>query len=158
MRLYISRHGEAVGTAATDAERALTERGREALVDHWQRLKASGVRVSGLLVSPYLRAQQTADCIAKVYDGLKRQECAELVPEASPHRLLEWLLLNPVGEETVLVSHMPLVAQLTGVWTGSVDRIGYAVGTVSCLDVDVAAAEGARLIWMCSPGESLAGR
>ena len=148
MRLYISRHGEAVGTAATDAERALTERGREALVDHWQRLKASGVRVSGLLVSPYLRAQQTADCIAKVYDGLKRQECAELVPEASPHRLLEWLLLNPVGEETVLVSHMPLVATLTGLLTEGVgSRVPYGTGSVACLDIDVIAPSGGRLIW-----------
>ncbi len=114
--------------------------------------------VSGLLVSPYLRAQQTADCIDQVYGGLMRINCDELVPEASPALLLDWLLANPVSENTVLVSHMPLVAQLTAVWTGSTARIGYTVGTVACLDVDVAAASGARLLWMCSPGESLVGR
>ncbi|MCK0152280.1 phosphohistidine phosphatase SixA [Alcanivorax sp. S6407] len=158
MKLFISRHGEAVGTAATDALRPLTERGREALLAHWQQLKDSGVSISNLVVSPYLRAQQTADCIAQVYGGLKRQDCDELIPEASPLLLLNWLLANPVQDNTVLVSHMPLVAQLTGVWTGSTDRIGYTVGTVACLDVDVAAAAGARLLWMCSPGESVAGR
>ena len=158
MKVYISRHGEAVGTAPTDALRALTERGRASLLDHWQQFKDSGLPVSGLVVSPYVRAQQTADCISQVYGGLKRRDCDELVPEASPLQLLAWLMANPVVENTVLVSHMPLVAQLTGVWTGSRDRIGFAVGTVACLDVDVAAADGARLLWLCSPGESLAGR
>lgn len=158
MKLFISRHGEAVGVAATDALRALTERGRESLLSHWQQLKDSGVVLTGLVVSPYVRAQQTADCIAQVYGGLKRVDCDELIPEASPQRFLEWLMANPVGENTVMVSHMPLVAQLTGLWTGTLDRIGYSVGTVACLDVDVAAADGARLLWLCSPGESLAGR
>ena len=158
MRLFISRHGEAVGSAATDALRPLTERGQRDLVTHWQGLKESGVNLSGMVVSPYLRAQQTADCIAEVYSGLPRTDCDELVPEASPLLLLNSLLANPVAENTVLVSHMPLVAQLVGMWTGSTDRIGFAVGTVACLDVDVAAVAGARLLWLCSPGESLAGR
>ncbi|WP_290524984.1 histidine phosphatase family protein [Alcanivorax sp.] len=158
MKVYISRHGEAVGTAPTDALRPLTERGREALLAHWQTLKDSGVMLSALVVSPYLRAQQTADCIDQVYGGLKRVECDALVPDASPLVLLEWLMRNPVADNSVLVSHMPLVAQLTAVWTGTTDRIGYNVGTVASLDVDVAAAAGARLLWLRSPGESAAGR
>ena len=158
MKLFISRHGEAVGTAPTDALRPLTERGHEALLAHWQQLKEDGVCVSGLLVSPFVRAQQTADCIDQVFDGLQRTDCDLLVPEASPQAMLDWLMANPVAENTVLVSHMPLVAQLTGLWTGSASRMAFAVGTVACLDVDVAAASGARLMWFCSPGESMAGR
>ncbi|MZR61589.1 phosphohistidine phosphatase SixA [Alcanivorax sp. DP30] len=158
MRLFISRHGEAVGMAPTDALRPLTEHGRTALRQHWQQLKESGISLSELIVSPYVRAQQTADCIAQVYGDLRRVDCDELVPEASPQALLNWLLENPVRDNAVLVSHMPLVAQLTGLWTGSRERIGFAVGTVACLDVDVAAAAGARLLWLCSPGESLTGR
>ena len=53
---------------------------------------------------------------------------------------------------------MPLVAQLTASWTGSAERIGFNVGTVASLDVDVAAAGGARLLWLRSPGEAVAGR
>ncbi len=158
MKLFISRHGEAVGTASSDALRPLTERGRGDLLAHWEQLKRNGVSVSGLLVSPFLRAQQTADCIDQVFGGLKRVDCDQLVPEASPLGLLDWLMANPLSDNTVLVSHMPLVAQLTGLWTGSTSRIAFAVGTVACLDVDVAAASGARLLWLCSPGESMAGR
>ncbi len=158
MKLFISRHGEAVAMAPADALRPLTERGRAALLSHWQRLKANGVCISGMVVSPFVRAQQTADCIAEVYGGLKRVDCEALVPDASPQQFLGWLFANPVSENTVLVSHMPFVAQLTGLWTGSSDRFGYSVGTVTCLDVEVAAAAGARLLWQCSPGESVAGR
>ena len=67
MKLYLSRHGQAVSQAATDALRPLTEAGRAALLSHWQSLQGRGVQINGLIVSPYLRAQQTADCIAQVY-------------------------------------------------------------------------------------------
>ncbi len=158
MKLYLSRHGQAVSQAATDALRPLTEAGRAALLSHWQSLQGRGVQINGLIVSPYLRAQQTADCIDQVYGGLPRQTCEQLVPDANPQALFDWLLANPPGDNAVLVSHMPLVAQLTASWTGSVERIGFNVGTVACLDVEVAAAAGARLLWLRSPGEAVSGR
>lgn len=158
MKLYLSRHGQAVAQAATDAERPLTDAGRAALMAHWQSLREHGVVIGGLIVSPYVRAQQTADCIEQVYGKLARQQCDALVPDASPTHFLEWLLANPPHENSVLVSHMPLVAQLTACWTGSQERLAFNVGTVACFDVEVAAANGARLLWLRSPGESVAGR
>lgn len=158
MRLYLSRHGQAVSQAPTDAERPLTETGRAALLAHWQLMRSNGITVSALIASPYVRAQQTADCIEQVYGDLPRVTCEQLVPDAHPGQLFDWLLANPPAEHTVLVSHMPLVAQLTASWTGSAERIGFNVGTVASLDVDVAAAGGARLLWLRSPGETVAGR
>lgn len=158
MRLYLSRHGQAVSQAATDAQRPLTESGRAALLAHWQLMRSNGIAVAALIASPYVRAQQTADCIEQVYGSLPRRTCDQLVPDAHPGELFEWLLANPPVDNTVLVSHMPLVAQLTASWTGSMDRIGFNVGTVASLDVDVAAAGGARLLWLRSPGEAVAGR
>ncbi|MAX54238.1 MAG: phosphohistidine phosphatase SixA [Alcanivoracaceae bacterium] len=158
MKLFISRHGQAVAMAPSDDLRPLTDSGRVALLAHWQQMRESGIVVSALVASPYVRAQQTADCIDQVYGGLARQECEYLVPEASPQALFDWLLANPPRENTVLVSHMPFVAQLTALWTGHTSRIGFSVGTVACLDMDVAAADGARLMWLRSPGESMASR
>ncbi|WP_348719864.1 phosphohistidine phosphatase SixA [uncultured Alcanivorax sp.] len=158
MRLYLSRHGQAVSQAPTDAERPLTETGRAALLAHWQQMRSSGITVSALIASPYVRAQQTADCIQQVYGDLPRVTCEQLVPDARPGELFDWLLANPPAENIALVSHMPLVAQLTASWTGSAERIGFNVGTVASLDVDVAAAGGARLLWLRSPGEAVAGR
>ncbi|KZY30083.1 histidine phosphatase [Alcanivorax sp. HI0083] len=158
MKLYLCRHGQAVSQAATDALRPLTEAGQAALLSHWQSLQGRGVQVSGLIVSPYLRAQQTADCIAQVYSGLSRQECPYLTPDSHPQALFDWLLANPPASNMVLVSHMPLVSQLTAKWTGVPERVGFNVGTVACFDVDVTAANGAQLLWLCSPGEELASR
>ena len=158
MRLYLSRHGQAVSRAATDAERPLTEGGRAALLAHWQIMRDNGITVSALISSPFVRARQTADCIDQVYGGLPRMICDQLVPEAHPQALFDWLLANPPVDSAVLVSHMPLVSQLTASWTGARERIGFNVGTVACLAVDVAAADGARLLWLRSPGETVAGR
>lgn len=61
MKIYIMRHGEAQQFAPSDAQRALTDRGRhesEAVA----RACANQRGVKGfdlVLVSPYLRAQQT---------------------------------------------------------------------------------------------------
>jgi phosphohistidine phosphatase len=93
-------------------------------------MRDSGIAVSALIASPFVRAQQTADCIDQVYGGLPRQTCEQLVPDANPQALFDWLLANPPADNAVLVSHMPLVAQLTASWTGSVERIGFNVGTV----------------------------
>lgn len=97
MKLYLSRHGQAVSRAPTDAQRPLTETGRAALLAHWQGMRDSGIAVSALVASPFVRAQQTADCIDQVYGGLPRQTCEQLVPDANPQALFDWLLANPPG-------------------------------------------------------------
>ena len=130
---------------ATDALRPLTEAGRAALLSHWQSLQDRGVQINGLIVSPYLRAQQTADCIAQVYSGLSRQECPYLTPDSQPLALFDWLLANPQAPNTVLVSQMPLVSQLTAKWTGVPEPVGVNAARDACFAVDVPAAQSAPL-------------
>ncbi|EKF74830.1 phosphohistidine phosphatase [Alcanivorax hongdengensis A-11-3] len=155
MKLYLCRHGQAVSQAATDALRPLTETGEAAVLAHWQALQAAGIPVNRIIASPYLRAQQTASCIQRVYRSLDIITCEALVPESAPPAVFDWLQGESLPNGTVLVSHMPLVALLTAQWTGSGQRCGFNVGTVACLDVEVCVADGARLLWMSSPGESL---
>ncbi|EXF44228.1 phosphohistidine phosphatase SixA [Pseudomonas sp. BAY1663] len=59
MRLWLLRHGEAEPRARTDAERNLTERGRRDVRENAAHLR--GRALQAILVSPYRRAQQTAD-------------------------------------------------------------------------------------------------
>lgn len=153
MIVYLCRHGEAVAKAPTDAERPLTERGEAEVMALWQDLRAEGVRIDRLIASPYRRAQQTALCIARAYGGMDQEACGYLVPEANPEQFLDWLLGQPEVDHLALVSHMPLVSLLTATWIGDpASRPGFRVGAVACLDVDVAAAGGARLLWMRAPG------
>ena len=146
MRLYIARHGEAQPRAATDALRPLTDRGRQALSALWQDLSAEGIAPVMLAVSPYVRAQQTADIIGGYYPGIGRQTCDCITPDDDPARVLAWLQQQQLSDGWVLVSHMPLVAALSGMLTGN-DRLPFGVGSVACIDLDVVARDGGRLIW-----------
>ena len=65
MRLFIMRHGEAVGRAETDAARALTEKGREDVITMVQRHSDDLAVIDEIWASPYTRAQQTADLVAQ---------------------------------------------------------------------------------------------
>ena len=153
MRLLLCRHGEAACNAPTDAQRPLTERGREALYFHWQQLRQEGVQVNQLIASPYLRAQQTAACIARVYGLADIHTCDSLVPDSTPSLFLEEFITEPLRPGLALISHMPMVSQLTAYWTGAgASRFAFDVGATACLDVDVAAANGARLLWLRNPG------
>ena len=152
MRLYVVRHGEAEAKAASDAERPLTARGRQEVDRLWKALRGEGIQVRHLVSSPYLRARQTADQIAGHFPGVARSECPCITPDDSVSGVLDWLAAAAPGEGWVLVSHMPLVAILTGFLTeGAGARIPFGVGTVACIDLEVLAQGGGRLLWLRSP-------
>lgn len=153
MRLYIVRHGEAEPRATTDEERQLTARGRAAVEMLWYGLANEGLLPARLVASPFVRARQTADCIAHQFPGVARATCDLLVPEGRAEAVLAWLAEQGNVADWVLVSHMPLVAALAGLMTeGLGSRGAFGVGTVACLDVEVLAPAGARLLWQRGPG------
>jgi len=62
-RLYVMRHGDALMTAPRDSLRPLSRLGHEQSIDSAEYLRSKLVSdnsIGGLLVSPYLRAQETA--------------------------------------------------------------------------------------------------
>lgn len=111
MRLWLLRHGEAEPYSRNDAARALTERGRKEVRKSAERLV--GENIQHVLVSPYLRAQQTAELVREVL-GLRQ-----------PLNTVEWATPDdPVREavdalgaysgDLLLVSHNPLLGQMGG--------------------------------------------
>ena len=148
MKLYIVRHGEAESRAPSDSLRPLTARGRRTVSELWCQLEKEGVRPTMLVVSPYVRAQQTADAIARYYPDISRQTCDGITPDDDPAQVVAWLAGQPRTDGWVLVSHMPLVAVLTGLLTeGGQARVPFATGSVACLDMEVLAPAGGRLVW-----------
>ena len=148
MKLFIVRHGEAESRAPSDSLRPLTARGKRTVSELWSQLQGEGIMPTMLVVSPYVRAQQTADVIAGYYPGIGRQTCDCITPDDDPAAVMAWLASQPVEEGWVLVSHMPLVAVLAGLLTeGPRARVPFATGSVACLDLDVVAPGGGRLIW-----------
>lgn len=153
MRLYIVRHGEAEHQAATDAERALTERGASEVRALWTRLYASQPQPPRVVTSPLRRAWQTASMVAGIWQDRPPVDVQDLlVPETPVEQTLDWLMRESDPDGWVLVSHMPLVALLTGrLIDGAGPSYPFGLGSVACLELEVVAPAGARLLWLDSP-------
>ena len=112
MELYLIRHGIAIerGIYANDAERPLTDKGRQKTKKVAQRLYDIGVRFDLILTSPLLRASQTAEILQNV--GLTKQveESSHLAPVGNIQDWLNWLSQwgNSDAEKYLaLVGHQP---------------------------------------------------
>ncbi len=126
MNIWIMRHGEASFNASSDSERQLTEFGRKMAYQQGESLGkyllAQRMQLDKVIVSPYLRTQQT---FAELNLGLQAvkfcqnlaniQEIWEgITPDGSPESVCDYLgFLREEGADNVLIiSHLPLVFDL----------------------------------------------
>jgi len=120
VKLLLLRHAaaEEARPGITDAERALTLRGRERMALAVPGLLAWGLQPVRLLASPLLRARQTAEIVADACGST-----VEILPAlaALPS---EQLLAELRGEDAMAVGHEPWLSQLCA-WL-AVGRIGAA--------------------------------
>lgn len=112
MKFWLLRHGEAEPTARSDAERNLTAYGRQQVREAAAQLQ--GRPLKAVLVSPYVRAQQTAELVCEVlaFAGA-RQTVPWLTPESDLRQTLRELD-GYAFDELLLVTHQPLVGALAG--------------------------------------------
>ncbi len=152
MKLFIVRHGEAEPQRSDDEARLLTPHGEAQVGALWDTLCDKGVKVQRIVASPFKRTQQTAGLIQARYPQLTIETQPCLLSEGDPHAVFDWLNAQPQENGLLLVSHMPLVAILTGMLTDCASaRLPFVPGMVACLDLEVAAIAGARLRWCISP-------
>ena len=112
MKLWLLRHGQAEVQAASDAQRPLTAYGRdEALHSAAHLLEQPPATI---LVSPYLRAQQTAQLVCDRL-GFAGQLITVpwLTPEDDAREVVRQLDAYE-GQDLLLVSHQPLIGDLGG--------------------------------------------
>lgn len=112
MKLWIMRHGQAQSQAVSDSARELTDAGRKEVLTSASHLQ--GRPLQRVLVSPYVRAQQTAAVVQGVLQADITQLTVDwLTPDSDPFEALRQL--DALGlDEVLLVSHQPLVGSLTG--------------------------------------------
>lgn len=122
MKLFFLRHGEA-GVAATDDLRALTPRGEHEAREVAAAQRALLSSVKQVLVSPILRAQQTAE-IACVAAGVSvpRHTVSWLVHETPVSIALREIA--HLDQDTLLVGHQPLAGSVVNRLTGEHVPIG----------------------------------
>ncbi|SIN76235.1 phosphohistidine phosphatase SixA [Salinivibrio sp. ES.052] len=156
MKLIIMRHGEAQAFAASDSERGLTANGEQQSKQMavWLNQQIGSQAIDKVLVSPYLRAQQTW------------QVCAPLLPTAS--QVITEEEITPYGQSdrvydyvnamievekldvVLVVSHLPLVGYLTNEWVQEGQPPMFATSAMALIDIDIDTQQ-ASLSTMMSP-------
>jgi len=117
MNLFILRHGIAAEPDApgikTDAERPLVAKGEQRLRAAAAAMKKMGLSFDVIISSPYLRAKQTAEIVAKHFKLQKKLEFSDdLIPGGNPQALIRQLNgLKPAPENILLIGHEPYLSR-----------------------------------------------
>jgi phosphohistidine phosphatase len=157
MELYLIRHADAVPVGdngiANDADRPLTDLGRNQAKALAKALQKQGIHLDKLLTSPLLRARQTAEEIVSSWVGPQPaiEECEPLEPGGKAKKLAKFvrdLEVNAVG----LVGHQPdlseHVAWLIGSKRAHIDLEKAGVAAIRCGE---ARKGGGMLAWLITP-------
>ncbi|MFC7367546.1 phosphohistidine phosphatase SixA [Vreelandella zhaodongensis] len=158
-RLLIMRHGEAA-PGVVDHARPLTPRGEQevGVMARWlaMRTEQGELECPVVYASPFVRAQQTARLISDAL-GCPLQTLPLITPDDRPSIVSDWLLRLPDDGPVMLVSHMPMVGELTGLLVdGSTNRgVGFPTAAIAELEADVWAAGCAQLKHFTQPSQLL---
>ena len=107
MELLLLRHAKAENAAASDAERALTERGRKQAAKVGQFLKRNELVPQVILASPLVRARQTAEIVSDNAAAPSPVIESWLACGMRPAEALEELCAYDQFQRIALVGHNP---------------------------------------------------
>ncbi|MBW5406214.1 phosphohistidine phosphatase SixA [Morganella morganii] len=154
MQVFIMRHGDAALQAASDSVRPLTEKGitDSRCMAKW--LAGLHFQTDTILVSPYLRAEQT---LTEIRDEMSLPVQEEVMPGLTPsgnaENVADYLrFLAEEGRKGVLVvSHLPLVGYLVAALCPQETAPMFATSSVACIELDN---DGrGTLLWHRGPGQ-----
>ncbi|WP_034916196.1 phosphohistidine phosphatase SixA [Erwinia sp. 9145] len=155
MQVFIMRHGDAALDAASDSARPLTHCGSDESRQMAKWMNDQAVDIDRVLVSPYLRAQQT---LATVREALTLPDGQEVLPELTPggDPALTACYIQALAKEGVksalVISHLPLVGYLVSELCPQEAPPMFATSAIACIDYDADSACG-RLVWHVSPAK-----
>ncbi|ODQ01129.1 MULTISPECIES: phosphohistidine phosphatase SixA [Salinivibrio] len=157
MKLIIMRHGEAQAFAASDSERGLTANGerQSEQMAAWLSQHLAGETIDKVLVSPYLRAQQTWQVCAPHLPAREVVTEPDITPYGQSDQVYTYLqaMFDVEAPNVVLVvSHLPLVGYLTNEWLQNGQPPMFSTSAMAVLDID-GQNDTAELIAMMSPRE-----
>ena len=152
MQLFLMGHGEASFDAPSDRERMLTHNGRYQTGQMAGLLSNHISQLDLVLVSPYLRAQQTWEVVSKHLP--KARKCVvldDITPAGDPRRAADVILAyaEQYKADTVLViTHIPIVGFLVSELVAGVEPPIFATSAFVQIDKHM---EVASLVGMNYP-------
>lgn len=154
MKIFIMRHGEAGLKASSDAERTLTARGKsDSRAVITQSLAKMPTQIDKVLVSPYVRAQETWQEISSIIAAKSVERCDDITPYGDSGRVYQYICALAQTEqiETVmLVSHLPLVGYLAAEFVADIDAPMFPTSGLACIEFDLESGLGV-LEWQLKP-------
>jgi phosphohistidine phosphatase len=159
MRIYLIRHSNAIdpGTPGyeDDSLRPLTEKGRDKMKRISAALKELDVKPDLIISSPYVRAKQTAEILAKVLKYKHELIFNEmLVPMGNPDNIIGEINEKYSVDELILVGHEPCFSVLIGTLVAENPDLAFNIknGGVCCLSSDdLHTDRKATLDWLLTP-------
>jgi phosphohistidine phosphatase len=158
MELYLLRHGDAEPRelSSSDAERALTAKGKRDVQIVTRQARMGNVRPDVVLTSPLRRAKETA-AIAQKEMGVKRiLETKALLPDTAPETLWKELSSLEGAERVLLAGHEPCLSRLAQFLLRAKVGMDFKKGAMLRITLALIAMPGARetqgvLKWMITP-------
>lgn len=160
MNLYILRHAIAADLGSegieSDRDRPLTDKGVRRLRKEVAGMKALDLYFDLILSSPFVRARETAEIVAKTFRITKRLEnCDALASGGSVRRVIEFVNnLESRPGELLLVGHEPDLSHLISLLVFGHVQAGITLkkGGLCKLSVeDLRAGRCATLEWLLTP-------
>jgi phosphohistidine phosphatase len=169
MELVLMRHGIAeeladmrptpAGIAATDHDRALTPLGRRRVDRAARGLVKLGFSASIIVHSGLVRAQQTAERVASVFEGASggvelhvlAVEC--LAPDGEPEEFCRLLPQWKEAKSLLAVGHLPHLDRLVALLCGASGRLVTEMGKAAAIafEVPTSGRPAGTLLWYLPP-------
>jgi len=134
------RHGQAELMAPSDSERPLSSLGQAESKQMATFLAKKNVSFDSVLVSPYLRAQQTLLAVKPIVvsEQADIKVSSYLTPSGNINKIANEIhALQVMGIETLLiVSHLPFVGYLVGELVPEAGAPAFATSSVAHIEID----------------------
>lgn len=146
MQIYIMRHGEAESFASSDESRVLTQRGKEQSqqMASWLATQLNSLDI--VLVSPYIRAQETwQSCISvlpKAGKVLTEEGITPYGDSAHVSTYIKALISIENPSNILIISHLPLVGHLSTEFDVSVAPLSFPTSAICQIEYDPVSALG----------------
>ena len=147
MQLYIMRHGQANPVGSVDELRPLNEEGQLEVNKMAQWASNQQIIFDHVLVSPFIRAQQTCDIFLSQYSDnaphKTQVDCITPFGEAKHvHDYIDAFISENAVESLLIISHMPLVSFLSAEMTVEQSAPIFQTAALLHIDYDVERMKG----------------
>lgn len=140
------RHGQASNYASSDAQRQLTEQGflEAKVMAKW--VNEQSFTFDKVLVSPYIRAQQTAQAFIDELDQVVEMQTVSFITPAGQasevHDYIDGISQLEKLSSVLVISHMPLVSYLVAEMTVDHNAPIFPTAGIALIEYDLRRMKG----------------